>query len=179
MASVQLVSSIDQLPETAFRGRVFRHLAAKYDPLSGRGARNNGGRWNPAGSFSVLYLALDEATMAGEFRRHAARQGRSVTDFLPRTLYGYDLTLSNLLDIRSEATAGAVGLAATDLADDDLRACQRVGEAAQHAGREGILAPSAVGTGSILAAFLDSMSPGSSIEPHPLGLWDIAGDISA
>jgi len=177
--SPKLVASVDRLPATDFAARAFRHQAALYDPLSGRGARINGGRWNPPNSFSVLYLALDEATVALEFHRHAARQGRSVSDFLPRTLYAYDLTLQNILDLRDEEARRAVSVTMTQIASDDLGPCQHIGEAAQHVGREGILAPSATGSGSVLAVFLDSISAGSSIDSHALGSWDVPGDLSA
>lgn len=178
MPSAELVATIERLPAAAFAGRAFRHQAAQYDPLSGRGARINGGRWNPPDSFSVLYLALDEATVALEFLRHAARHGRKVADFLPRTLYGYDLALQDILDLRDDSARRAVGLTVADIRADDLRACERVGEAAQHAGSEGILAPSAAGPGSVLAVFVDSISAGSSVEPHALGTWESPGDLA-
>jgi len=177
VVSAQLVASVHALPATAFAGRAFRHQPARYDPLSGRGARSLGGRWNPPGNFSVLYLGLDEATVSREFRRHAARQGRALSDFLPRTLYGYDVEAANLVDLRDSGAASAVGLEGAAFGADDLRPCQRVGEAAQHAGREGILAPSAAGSGPVLALFLDSVKPGSSIAPHALGTWDVPGDV--
>lgn len=177
MPSPKLVASVDRLPATNFAARAFRHQAARYDPLSGRGARINGGRWNPPNSFSVLYLALDEVTVALEFRRHAARQGRSVTHFLPRTLYAYDLTLQNILDLQDEEARRVMGVTTNQITSDDLRPCQHVGEAAQHVGREGILAPSATGVGMVLAVFLDSISAGSSIEPHAAGVWKAPGDL--
>lgn len=177
MPSPELVASVDTLPAAAFTGRGFRHQAAEYDPLSGRGARINGGRWNPPHSFSVLYLALDEPTVAAEFRRHAARQGRSLIDFLPRTLYAYDSTLQNVLDLRDEEARRAVGVTMTQITSDELLPCQHVGEAAQHLGREGILAPSATGSGQVLAVFLDSIAAGSSIEPHALGSWNTPGEV--
>lgn len=177
MAEAALVASVDRLAAATYQGRAFRHIAARYPSLSGRGARINGGRWNPPESFSVLYLAMDLATVAGEFRRHATRQGLALGDFLPRTVYRYDVALTELLDVRDPVASATVGLTAADLRSDHLGPCQRVGEAAQRAGREGLLAPSATGAGEVLVVFMDSIRPTSSIEPHAIEEWAAPTDI--
>jgi RES domain-containing protein len=171
-----LLGRIDGLPQTPFAGVAFRHQPPQYAPLSGRGARIQGGRWNPRDSFSVLYLGLDEQVVAGEFRRLVARQSRTVADFLPRTLYRYELELNRLLDLRTAEALAAVGLSLADVQSDDLTACQRVGEAAHHGGREGVLAASATGGGEILALFVDRLGAGSSIVPKELGEWKVPRD---
>lgn len=177
MAEAALLARVDRLAAADYRGPAFRHIAARYPPLAGRGARITGGRWNPPESFSVLYLALDLSTVACEFRRHATRQGLGLGDFLPRTVYRYDVVLTELLDLRDPMASAAVGLTAADLGSDDLGPCQRVGEAAQRAGREGVLAPSATGAGEVLAVFMDSICLGSSIEPQAIEEWAAPTDV--
>lgn len=171
MIDSKLVERIDGLSTTPFDGVAYRHVSHGRDPLDTIGSRVHGGRWNPPNSFSVLYLGLDERTVALEFKRHAARQGRTVGDFLPRRLYGYDVALRNVLDLRGENAMTRVDLTLAEVRADDLRACQSIGEAAQHAGREGILAPSAAASGSVLAVFMDSIAAGSSVQPQALGTW--------
>jgi RES domain-containing protein len=168
----KLVARVDGLDAAAYHGEAFRHLPPAYDPLSGRGARIHGGRWNPPDSFSVLYLGLDRQTVVDEFERLARRQRRDPSDFLPRAFYRYDLTLQNVLDLRNAEALAAIGLSVAELSSDQLEACQRVGRAARHAGREGILAPSAASEGTVLALFLDGMQPGSTIAPTRMETWE-------
>ena len=85
-----------------------------------------GGRWNPRESFSVLYLGLDERTIVDEFHRLVRRQARSIADFLPRTLFRYDLSLEDVLDLRTLAALDAVDLSLDRVRSDDLSACQKV-----------------------------------------------------
>lgn len=174
MLDAELVARVDGLDAAAYRGDAFRHLPPAYDPLSGRGARIHGGRWNPPDSFSVLYLGLDRRTVVDEFERLAHRQRRDPGDFLPRAFYRYDLVLQNVLDLRDAEALEAIGLSAAELASDQLAACQRVGHAAHDAGREGILAPSAAGDGTVFALFLDGMQPRSTIAPTRMELWESA-----
>ena len=56
-------------------------------------------------------------------------------------------------DLRDAATLTSVGLSADDLIDTDRSRCQAVGEAALLLGLDGLLAPSATGTGDVLAVF--------------------------
>lgn len=179
MIDPALLGRIDGLPRTEFSGHAFRHQSPQYPPLSGRGARIQGGRWNPPGSFPVLYLGLDQGVIVGEFRRLLDRQARSIADLLPRVLYRYELRLSNLLDLRSDEALRMVGLSLSDVRSDDLVPCQRIGEAAHYGGREGLLAPSAAVDGVVLALFTDRMEGGSSIVPERVGDWDAPTDVPA
>jgi RES domain-containing protein len=167
-----LVGAIDELPQSHFRGRAFRHLSPKYDPLSGQGARIVGGRWNPPESFSVLYLALDRETTIAEFQRHIERQGVAPEDVLPRLYVEYEVALGDVLDLRDRTARQAVGLTENDPRSDDMSPCRAIGEAAHHAGREAILSASAVGPGLTLAVFIDALSAASYITPGANELWE-------
>jgi RES domain-containing protein len=167
-----VVAALDGLAATGHEGAGYRHIAVGRSPLSGEGARLNGGRWNPPNSFAVLYLALDRETAIREFHRLASKQGLAASSFLPRDLYTYEVRLQHVLDLRMEAHAAALGLVEDWLADDDPSKCQLVGEAAHHIGLEALLAPSAAGQGEVLAVFLDRILPGSIVRDVEHRRWN-------
>lgn len=172
MPSAALVETVDQLDPAAYAGTGYRHQAAHWDPLSGAGARSRGGRWNPSESFATLYLATESEVATAEFHRMAQRAKREPWDFLPRRLFRYELRLEGLVDLRTEDARAGLGLSDADLYGDDLGACQAIGEAAQYLGREGIVAPSAARAGTVIAVFLDSLEPSSSVEAVDYETWD-------
>jgi RES domain-containing protein len=172
LADSALIARVDALPATPYSGEAFRHQPPGYNPLSGRGARIQGGRWNPPDSFPVLYLGLDRETVTNEFLRLARRSRRDPEDFLPRVLYRYDLDLTNVLDLRGPDALDAVGLWPSKITGDDLRPCQAVGDAARHADREGILAPSAAGPGVVLAVFIEDATVEARVHPERLEVWE-------
>jgi len=174
MPAPHLVDAIDRVDPLPFQGETFRHIAAHWHPLSGAGARSQGGRWNPPESFSTVYLALSEETAIEEFRRMARRGGRSPDEFIPRRIYRVELDLREILDLTGPREDLPKALAGLDFQADDLAPTQAVGEAAQYLGREAIKAPSATGVGSILAVFIDRLQSDSVIEPIDFKTWKAA-----
>jgi RES domain-containing protein len=174
VVSAHLVGAIDQLDPVAFAGEAFRHVAPQYNPLSGAGARTQGGRWNPPQSVATLYLGCERETVIAEFNRIVRRSGRAPVDFLPRRFYRYEIQLGALLDIRDAGSRRALGLSDEALSADDLRPCQAVGEAAHHLGREGVLAPSAAGPGTVLAVYFDRLEADSFVRDVDFELWEAA-----
>ncbi len=172
MPEPHLAAAIDTIAATTFTGTAYRHVAARRGPLSGSGARSQGGRWNPPQSFATLYLALERDTVIAEFYRLAARSQRAPQDFLPRHFHSYDLNLTQVLDLRTPGARSALNLDLTDIASDDLTTCQAIGETAHYLGYEAILAPSATGTGVVLAVFSDRMQGGSNITDAGYELWE-------
>ena len=167
-----LVDAIDRLDPVPFEGEAYRHIASKWHPLSGAGARSQGGRWNPPESFATLYLALSKETAVEEFRRMASRNGRSPDEFVPRRLYRIHLELSTVVDLTGEEMPGS--LADLNFQTSDLTATQGVGEAAQYLGREAIRAPSAAGIGEVLAVFIDRLQQDSVVEATTFETWTAA-----
>ena len=150
---------------------MFRHIRPGLSPTSGAGARGFGGRWNPPDSFPVLYTGLTVATVEAELVRHVLRSNLELTDLLPRVIYTLEVRMSSVVDLRDEASLVAVGLAMDDVTSDDLSACQAVGEAVHKLGREGILAPSATGSGDVLAIFELNLRSHSSVQPAGYVDW--------
>jgi len=160
---VDFLTALEALPRTEWSGTGYRHAAYAYPPLSGDGARRFGGRWNPRGSFPVLYLADSVETVTAEFRRLASLQARATSDFLPRALHAIECDRLELLDLREPEPRASVGLSDADLFADDRAACQAVGEAAEFLGYQGVLAPSAAGPteGFVIAVFTERPRPGA------------------
>lgn len=171
MPRPHLVDAVERIQRTPYSGEAFRHVAERWHPLSGAGARLQGGRWNPPESFSTLYLALDEATAIAEFRRMAKRSSLALEDFMPRRLYRIGLELRAVVDLTPPLAGFPDALAELDFQTRDLALSQAVVEATEHLGREAIRAPSAAGGGDILAVFPDRLHPDSKLEPLGYEAW--------
>jgi RES domain-containing protein len=157
-----LVRALDRIEPATFAGDVLRHHAPRYSALDGQGARANGGRWNPPGSFSVIYTALDRATVDAEFGRLSRRIGLPAGSFLPRRLTTIRVSLGTVLDLTDARVRRRVGVTLAALTDDDWTRTQQIGLAAQFLGFEGILAPGADG-GTTLAIFNDGLRNASKV----------------
>lgn len=157
------VRALDRLTPAPWQGVVLRHHAPRYRALDGDGARANGGRWNPPGSFAVVYTALDRLTIDAEFERLTRRTGLAATAFLPRRLARIDVALTRVLDLTDARIRRRLGVTLQQLTHDDWSRTQGIGAAAQFLGYEGILAPGADG-GTTLAVFTDSLGPDAHVE---------------
>jgi RES domain-containing protein len=143
---------------------VYRHTAPAYPPLSGDGARRQGGRWNPPDSYPVVYTALEVATVDRELFRATRRNGMTGAMIGPRRLVTIRVRLSRVLDLTSEPVRAALGVSEADLTADDPVVPRAIGETAHHLGYEAILAPSAAGKGYVLAIFLGNRAADSVLE---------------
>lgn len=174
----RIAAAIDGLPRTALSRLAYRHQAVEWRySQPGAGARTVGGRWNPPNSFATLYLGFSAEVAAAELERLAERAGRDVADFMPRHLLEYEIELEAVLDLTDAAALDALELTRADLTSADADSCQRVGEAAHHLGWEGILAPSATGTGNIVAIFIERLSPQSRVDVRSRKRWEIPQDM--
>lgn len=157
-------------PLTLFNGQGFRHLGPRYDPLSGEGARLHGGRFNPPGSFPVLYLCQSRPCAVAELKRLGERQSIGVEGLLPRVLYRYEIELDRVLDLTDGDVRSHVGLGTDVLTGPDWTACQDLGVVAHALGASGINSPSATGVGDVLAVFVQHIGLGR-LEPHLVEEW--------
>lgn len=156
-----VVEQVERLGTIRWSGTVYRCVSSARDPLSGEGARLNGGRWNPKGLFPTIYLAQPFTTCVEEMRRTAEAAGMSLDRLIARGYIANTITVQDLdvLDLRDDAALHQVGLDRADLNGYDWSACQAVGHAAWFLAQSGLIAPSATGQGVVLAAFEERLNP--------------------
>jgi len=134
-------------------GTLFRFQTAEFptpeDVLSGVGARQRGGRWNPPG-VSALYGSTTDATALEESKANDRYYG--IVNRSPRLVVAVEATLHRVLDLTSAAVRRQLGVTATELMAEDWRKLleagresftQALGRAAFQAEASGILARSA------------------------------------
>lgn len=157
----EVVQRVNDLGSSLWSGVAHRHTSAGRDPLSGVGARLNGGRWNPRDLCSTVYLAQPLRACLAELDRLAEASGTTTTQLLraPRALHTVEVKQAPLLDLRTENALGYVGLSLDDIRDDDWTACQAVGHAAYFLEMAGVVAPSATGEGLVIALFETRIAP--------------------
>ncbi len=86
-----------------WQGNVCRSSSLRYanakDLVTGEGARKNGGRFNPKGSFPVLYNAVEPETAVAEALADRRRRGLPDADGLPMLLVALRVNLREILDL--------------------------------------------------------------------------------
>jgi RES domain-containing protein len=180
VALSRIAAAIDALPRTELRQLGYRHQAVEWRySQPGAGARTAGGRWNPPNSFATLYLGLSVEVAAAELRRLARRAGRELADCMPRHLLEYEVQLTAVLDLTDPGALETVELNDAELRSTDAARCQRIGEAAHHLGWEAILAPSATGTGNIVAVFVERLLPQSNLEVRSATVWEVPPEMES
>ncbi len=109
--------------------------------------------------------------MLAELRRTALRFGIAPERLLPRAVYRCDIAIRQCLDLRDQGNREEVGLSPDAIRSEDPRRCQDVAMAAHYLGIEGLIAPSATGTGSTIAIFTDRLHADSCVEPRDVEIW--------
>jgi len=152
---------------TVTRGGIYVRVADPDwdDPLSGAHAKARGGRWNPPGSFPVVYLNGDVRVARANLLRRFAGLPYGPEDLEPAAgpvLVATVVPEDDFVDVVSGPGCAAAGLPATYPAGDDgapvpHEVCRPIGRAAWDAGAPGVAcrsaAPAAPPGGEELAWF--------------------------
>jgi RES domain-containing protein len=144
-----LVEILGSLPTLSWHGHAWRHMFNDYPPQR---VNTSGARWNPPG-VGAIYVALDRATALAEGQHAIEVQPRRT--YARRVLYEVELSVRQLVDLTAPGSMQDVGLTASDIADDDVAACQQIGAAASRLARSGLLVPSARAPGTNLVVLID------------------------
>lgn len=127
----------------------------------------------------MLYLGTTRLTVIQEFHRLATRQRLQPSQFLPRTLYRFQVDLAGVLNLTDPAVREVLGIDLSSIRADDLTLPQSLGEAAFAAGRTAILAPSAAGPDTALAVFAARLGSESSISEQQIEIWETVPELDA
>lgn len=148
----------------------YRNLTPGFDPRSGEGARRFGGRFNPPGSFPVLYVCSTRACSVSELRRQSARQNIEVRHMLPRELWAISISLRRVLDLTARESLRVLRLTVDDLVRNDHGLTQSLGKLAHDLGYQAIRSRSATGTGDVFAVMVDNLG-GTEIRVEMIEAW--------
>lgn len=154
---------------------VYRATALPYatsrDLVTGIGAKNIGGRWNPRGEFAAVYGSVDPETALAESLAQHRRYGFSVHIALPLVVAAIEVRLARVLDVSGADVQAALSVDATSLAAIDWRreveegrepATHVLGRGLYQAGWEAIVVPSATRAGAVnLTVFPGNLGPKS------------------
>jgi RES domain-containing protein len=154
-----------QLTQTRLVGLAFRTTSPRYSDLHKTAAMSRlyPGRFNSA-DVGAVYVSREPETAIEELRRRAVREGVSLADMHPRSIFVIDLLLHEVIDLTPPAQLDSWGLTPRDLVSDDMERCQEVAGIAARLGAEAIRWTSATGAGQSLALFVDQLRPGSHAE---------------
>jgi RES domain-containing protein len=157
---------------------VWRHMSRREHsrPDSGDGAIGTGGRFNPPGSFPVIYGSLSRTAAGTEFRSMARRHPIGIENLLPRHLYRFRVKSSSALDLRLPAVREALDLPDMGSAACHLAYTQLLGEVARALRIDLIVAPG-VCTGHAMAAIFPELVPRSYWEFCHMGIWISMSDV--
>lgn len=173
MTLIERLAGVQGVP---FRGLAYRQQSPGYDPRSGAGARQAGGRFNPPQSFPVLYLGTSIRTLNAELIRAAERIGLTVEDVLPREVFRYEVDLDRVLDLRDPDVLAQLDVTLGEVLAEDRTTSIAIGEEALAAGWQAIWCPSATGDGDVLAILLPNLGTGQ-LEAKLLTVWRAATDV--
>jgi RES domain-containing protein len=154
-------------------GTLFRFQTVEFptpeDVLSGVGAKQRGGRWNPPG-VPAVYGSTTDAAALEESKANDHYAG--IVNRSPRLIVAIEGRLARVLDFTSARVRRQLGVTLTELTAEDWRKLlesgresftQALGRAAFQGGASGILAPAAAVAGVTVAVFPGNLGRGEGL----------------
>jgi RES domain-containing protein len=148
-----------------------------FDPRSGEGAKEQGGRFNPPGSFATLYLAPTLATVAAELFRLGKLHFVGAERLLPRDIYRYSLDLQDVIDLTDPENEKLLGVDRAELTDDNRDLTRLLGSSAFSLGTQAILGYSAADKNGLVIAVFPENLRGCDLRPELVDTWTTIGQI--
>lgn len=156
------LAAIAAVGPISFADSVYRVVpgALREKIMSTEGNRYYPGRYHFAGETGILYTSLERDLAVRELGRHAARadlQGGLVVGSIK-------VKLQKVLDLMQAAVLSKLGLSNDGLVSADWSITQAISHHARKAGFQGLLVPSATGSGVNLVVFENNFAQGCLIE---------------
>lgn len=147
----------------AWEGDVHRHMFAGILP-----DRENvrGARWNPPG-VAAIYTALKRDTALAEADYRLSLETVPVHTDIRRTIYKVHVSLNSVVDLSEWSQLESMGITKEHFTPVDksaLRQCQQLGGAVEWHEHDGLLVPSARGSGANLVIYPSNHTPGYKFE---------------
>ena len=114
---------------TAWKGTVYRFASVDYasrdDLITGQGAMNHAGRWNPKGQFPAVYTSLTPETALAETRAHYDYYQFDFADATPTVLTSLHVMLSHVLDLSQGPIRTKLRISLKRMQQEDWRLLNR------------------------------------------------------
>jgi RES domain-containing protein len=138
-----LKESIKRDRGATFEGTIYRSVNKDYNPLEmSEYTINSNHRYTEKG-MPGLYFSSGEKIVKAELRNY------DVYDFSNRTMYSYDVKLTNMLDVSNGTVRSELGVSLDSLIGDSYDVTHAIGRYAYTNGYNGIIAPSARADGGV------------------------------
>lgn len=156
------LTAIAAIGPISFADSVYRVVpgALRDKILSTEGNRYYPGRYHIGGETGILYTSLERNLAIRELGRHSARA--NLQDGLAAGKI--KVKLQKVLDLTQAAVLAKLGLSKEALVSPDWTITQAVSHQARKAGFQGLLVPSATGSGVNLVVFENNFAQGCLIE---------------
>ena len=161
-AFIRNLNQLSSLPLHPFDGPAYRVVLKRrqHNIISTEGNRFFPGRYHLLNETGVLYTSLNEETAIQEVKRHMP-----LPEWQEELVSGeIRLHLSRVLDLTDKAIQKQLGLKEESLISADLGLTQALGFSAKRAGIQGLIVPSATGSGKNLIVFEDNFGEGCSLK---------------
>ena len=126
-----------------YEGTIYRSVDSRYDPLEmSQYTINSNHRYTESG-VPGLHFSSGEKIVKAELGNY------DVFDFSNRTMYSYDVRLTNMLDVSNPSVRSQLGISLESIVGEGYDVTHAIGRYAYSNGYDGIIAPSARADGGI------------------------------
>ncbi len=126
-----------------YEGTIYRSVDSRYDPLEMSQYTINSNHWYTESGVPGLYFSSGEKIVKAELGNY------DVFDFSNRTMYSYDVRLTNMLDVSNPSVRSQLGISLESIVGESYDVTHAIGRYAYSNGYNGIIAPSARADGGI------------------------------
>jgi RES domain-containing protein len=160
---LQVLAALDALSPAAFDGVLYRVYNPDHGFLVTEGSYRAGGRWNRKAQYGAVYLSLSRETAVQETRRSARKRNRRPRELGRRDCVCIRVRLASVLDLSAPEFYASAGITKEQVLEE-AELCLQIADRVRAKGCEGLIAPSATGSGEVLVLYLDRLLPGWRLE---------------